>query len=118
MPCATVSRLFNMGRANGVRLDAAKGSTHVVSRAHPVGSNFRILGVTFDPKLIMDDAVHECAAQAGWRLRTLMRTQRYHTVMELVALFRSQVVSFVDYRTAAIAHASTSVLMAIDRVQD
>ena len=110
--------LHAWGRANGVRFDASKESMHIVSRAHPVGVDFQILGVNFDSKLIMDSAVEECATQAAWRLRTLLRTQRYHTVPELIMLFRCHIMSYVDYRSVAVAHASTSVLMNLARIYE
>ena len=76
----------------------------------------RILGVDFDAKLLMHEACHSCACQAGWRLRTLLRTRRFHSLPEMLLLFRSHVMSFVEFRTPAIAHAASSVLAPIDNV--
>ena len=46
-----------------------------------------------------------------------MRTRRYHTTHELVALYKSHILSFIEYRTPAIYHAATSVLESVDRIQ-
>ena len=73
-----LKNLHDWGRANGVRFDASKESMHIVSRVHTRGDLFAILGVYFDTKLVVDAAVQKCAVQAGWRLRTLLRTQRFH----------------------------------------
>ena len=106
------------GEANGVRFDPGKESMHILSRAHSAGPNFKVLGIDFDCKLLVDDTVRECATQAAWKLRTLLRTARFHTVTELVVLYKSHILSYVEYRTAAIAHAATTTLHTIDRVQD
>ena len=61
-------------------------------------------------------AVQECVNEASWRLRTLLRTQRYHTDAELLLLFKSHILSYLEYRTPAVFHACTSVLHPLDRV--
>ena len=38
--------------------------------------------------------------------------------MELVTLYKSQLLSFIEYRTPAIYHACASALMELDRIQD
>eukprot|EP00969_Alexandrium_andersonii_P236978 10460782-Alexandrium_andersonii.AAC.1 len=55
----------------------------------------------------MHDAVHSCVVDCGWKLRMLVRTSRYHTSAELILLYKAHILSFVEYRTAAIAHAAT-----------
>ena len=110
------THLHAWGRANGVQFDPTKESMHIVSRAHPAGAGFRVLGVDFDAKLLMHEAARACACQAGWRLRTLLRTRRYHNVAEMFLLFRSHILSFVGFRAPAIAHAATTVLAPIDAV--
>ena len=48
------------GEANGVRFDAGKTSFHILSRSTTYGGNFKLLGINFDPKLLMNDDVHDC----------------------------------------------------------
>ena len=43
--------------------------------------------------------------------------RRYHTDADLIALFKSHILSYIEYRTPAIAHASASVLAPLDAIQ-
>ena len=109
--------LHRWGHANGVTFDPSKESLHVLSRNDPADDPFKILGVLFDVKFIMADGIHSLAAEAGWRIRTILRTRRFHSTSELVHLYKSQVLSFLEYRTAAIYHACDTHLDHIDRLQ-
>ena len=109
--------LHRWGAANRVEFDPGKESKHVLSLHEPAGGNFKILGVDFDCKLVMEDAVHETAVSCGWKLQTMMRSERFFSGAELVDLYKAHVLSFVEYRTAAVYHASTKVLNELDAVQ-
>eukprot|EP00969_Alexandrium_andersonii_P154590 6834437-Alexandrium_andersonii.AAC.1 len=65
----------------------------------------------------MHEAVHSCVAECGWRLRTLLRTRWRHTVVELLQLYKAQLLAFIEYRTAAVAHAADSTLAPLDALQ-
>eukprot|EP00969_Alexandrium_andersonii_P106447 4696418-Alexandrium_andersonii.AAC.1 len=110
-------KLHRCGAANRVSFDAGKESAQIVSRHRPAGDNFHLLGVKFDCKLLMHDAVRESATESGWRLRALMRTQRYHYDFELVHLYKSHNLCSIEYCTAAISHAASSVLDSLDAIQ-
>ena len=84
----------------------------------PLGDRFRILGVTFDPKLTMDICCHEVAAIAHNQLNIILRTRQYHDQAALVRLYKSYVISFVEAGLPAYYHAPPFFLGAIDRVQD
>ena len=71
----------------------------------------------FDSQLRMLDAAKHIAKEAGWRLRTLLRTRRYFTTPELVRLYKAQILSFLESSTPALYHAAPSTLAWIDRVQ-
>ena len=109
--------LHEWGRANRVRFDAGKEHFHLISRTQPSGDNFKILGVIFDPKLVMADAVESCVAAASWRIHSLIRTRRFYCDAELVNLYKAHVLSYIEYRTCAIYHASVSVLAPLDALQ-
>eukprot|EP00969_Alexandrium_andersonii_P281872 12460635-Alexandrium_andersonii.AAC.1 len=49
----------------------------------------------------MHEAVRTCVTECGWRIRALLRARRYHTNAELVQLYKSHVLAYVEYRTAA-----------------
>lgn len=64
----------------------------------------------------MGTAVHTCAAEAGWKLRVILRTWKFFSHKELVGHFTSHILSYIEYRTPAIYHAATRVLRPIDRI--
>ena len=49
--------LHSWGRANQVTFDPTKESKHILSRSNPHGHSFSLLGIQFDCKLLMTDAV-------------------------------------------------------------
>ena len=97
--------------------DSSKESHHVLCAKEPEGESFRLLGVPFDCKLQMEQAVRELTQEAGWKLRTLLKTGRFHSDRKLVDMYKSKVLSYVEYRTAALYHATDTVLRPLDAVQ-
>ena len=81
------------------------------------GPNFRLLGVPFDNALSMRDAVAELVGEASWKMASILRTARFFTDGELVNLYKSQLLSYLEYRTAAIYHACNTVLAPLDAFQ-
>ncbi len=114
---ACQEELHKWGRANKVIFDSGKESLHLLHRTRGHGGNFTILGVEFDTGLYMHCACHNIATEAGWRLKTLLRTRRFHTTAEMVKLYKSQILTFIESRTEGIHHAAPSVLQCVDRVR-
>jgi len=110
--------LHTWGAANQVSFDAAKESQHVLSLSDPAGIDFSMLGVTFDVELSMSAAVSELVTAAGWKMRTILRTKRFYTDADLVMLYKSHLLSFIEYRTPAVYHATLAVLSRLDAVQN
>ena len=77
-----------------------------------------MLGVEWDPKLLMHDAVSNLVRETRWKVLRLLTSRRYFTVTQLVTLYKSHVLGFVEYRTPALYHASLSVLAPLDRLQE
>ena len=96
--------------------DAGKEHFAILSTTDSYGDLFKLLGVRFDAQLQMGQAARDCVADASWRLRTLLPTRRLHTISEVILLFKSHILSYLEYRTPAIYHACTTVLDPIDRV--
>ena len=94
-----------------------KESAHIVSHAQPLGDSFKWLGIPSDCKLRMDLGVREVVGQASWKLTTILRARRFHEVPQLGQLYKSKVLSFVEYRTPAVYHAAKTTLAGIDVVQ-
>ncbi len=111
------TELHEWGGANQVKFDPGKESFHVIHRIRGEGGNFTILGIEFDTALLMHDAARNIAVESGWRLKTLLRTRRFHSTADLVRLYKSQILSFIESRTVGIHHAAPSVLACVDRVQ-
>ena len=61
---ACQSKLHAWGDANQVLFEADKESYHILHSRRPYGDCFRLLGVTFDVKLVMEAAIQEISAQA------------------------------------------------------
>jgi len=110
--------LHRWGRANQVTFDAAKESRHILSRKSPHGEPFKLLGIWFDCKLVMTDTVFALAKDCRWKLTAILRTARYNTCMQLVLLYKAQLLSFIEYRTPAIYHACASSLEKLEHIQD
>ena len=66
----------------------------------------------------MHDCVDELVDGVNWEMRTLMRTARFYSDAEMVNLYKSQILSYVEYRTAAIYHTCESSIQRLDRVQE
>ena len=110
--------LHSWGKANQVVFDPSKESKHVLSRTDPFGSNFKLLGIEFDCRLFMADAVRSLVGKVRWKLKMLLRARRYYSVEDLLIQYKQQILSYVEYRTPAIYHATKTVLSQLDRTQD
>ena len=91
---------------------------HILATNGGEGFNFRLLGVPFDHALSMKDAVAELVCEVRWKLAAILRTGRFFTDEELVNLYKSQVLSYIEYRTAAIYHACDYVLAPLNAIQE
>ena len=84
----------------------------------PHGNNFRILGVNFHTKLLIGDAINKCVRQCTWKLQSILRAKRYYTIVEQISLYKAHILSYIEYRTPAIAHASATTLAPLDAIQN
>ena len=51
------------------------------------------------------------------KLRTLLCTRRFYTDADLVVLYKAHLLSYLEYRTPAIYHATRAILRRLDAVQ-
>ena len=110
------TKLHQWGAKNRVSFDASKESHHILSQSGSSGSPFRLLGVRFDTKLNMAAAVFECTSICNSKLQSLLRARKYYTHADVLRLFKAHIMSFIEYRTTAIAHASPILLESIDDI--
>ena len=76
-----------------------------------------VCGVLFDVELSMGPAFAILSRKAGWRLKSILRPLRFFTEQEIVNLYKTRVLSYMESGTPAYAHAARSVLDPLDRVQ-
>ena len=58
------SELHVWGMGNQVKFDSSEESLHVLSRHDPLGSDFTLLGIPFDTKLLFNEAIISCTTEA------------------------------------------------------
>ena len=87
--------VHSWGAANQIVFEPTKESTHILDGKNPFGDSFKILSVVFDTRLLMHEAVHQFAIEAGWRVRSLLRTKRFFQNSVLVKLFKCHILSFL-----------------------
>ena len=95
-----------------------KESFHVVSRRTPQGDDFKVLGVIFDCELRMEGAVRKLAGEARWKLKALLKSASFYIEDDLCKLYKSKLLSFLEYRAPASYHAEDSVLEELGKVQE
>ena len=110
--------LHSWGSSNSIEFGTSKESKTIISRFRPAGNSFRILGIVFDPKLVMHECVHETVVSCNWKIRTLLRCRSYYSISDLINLYKSHVLSFIEYRYPGLTHASNSVLLSLFLVQN
>ena len=76
-----------------------------------------MLGIVFDPKLLMDYAIHDLVSSCRWKRNMLLRCGQFFNGLQLVDLYKSQLLGFIEYRTPAIYHACCSLLAPLDEIQ-
>ena len=63
----------------------------------------------------MHKAARNIASEAGWRLAAILRGRRFFTTPEIIRLYKSHVLSYIESGTAGYFHAAPSVLECVDR---
>ena len=54
------------------------------------------LGVIIGTKLVMDEAATKVANEAGWKLKSVLRSQRFFTQRDCIDLYRSRILSYIE----------------------
>ena len=109
--------LHKWGAANRVIFDPSKEEFILIRRRNALGNPFKLLGLVFDPQLLMRIGARKIATEAGWRLQSILRARRYYSTPELMRLYKANVLSFIESGVAGYFHAAPSTLECIDRVQ-
>lgn len=110
--------LHNWGSANQVVFDSSKESFHILHPRRPWGNDVKLLGVTIDTRLVMDKACYEIAARASLMVKRILRCRHMFSIDIVLALYKTHVLSFIEYYTAAVHHSPKFFLSAVDAVHD
>ena len=111
------SALHRWGQANQVTFDPGKEELKILHRRCNLGVPFKHLGVLFDTKLKMDVAIDRITAEVGWRQQSLLMTRPFHGQSEVITLYKSFILSYAEYATPAIYHATPFHLWRLDQTQ-
>ena len=114
---ATRRRIHKWGDRNRVQFEPAK---EIVVCIHPaLGSDtvFKLLGILFDCKLLMEDDVVDILARCRPKINTILRTRNFYSTQELLNQFKIHIWGLLEYHTPAIFHCTSSRLDKIDRLQ-
>ena len=76
-----------------------------------------MLGVMFDTELYMAETIITLSEEANWKVRTLLRTNRFYDKGEILNLYKTRVLGYIEYRTATIYHCAENLLHQLDAVQ-
>ena len=93
-------------QSNGVVFEASKESMHVLSRSDPEGPSLKMLGVRVDTKLLMGEEVDALMHECNWKVAQVLRSGRFFNGLELLFLYKQQILGVLEYRTAALYHAA------------
>ena len=87
----------------------------MLHRTNGVGEDFKLLGLTFDVQLRMERRVSILAREAGWRLQFVLRSRKFFHEKQIVNLYTSQVLSYVESSTPRYYHTASTILRPLDR---
>ena len=88
----------------------------MLSKTAPIGGNFEILGIDFDGELLMADEIRKLVSKCSWKAKLMLRSHRCHSDAHMMGLFKTKVLNYIEYRTAAISHAARSALRPLGAV--
>ena len=66
----------------------------------------------------MGRGVSILAREAGWRLQSVLRPRKFFHEKQVVNLYKSQVLSYIEPGTPGYYHAASTILRPLDRVQE
>ena len=91
---------------------------HILSKIATTIIKFTFLGVDFDYKLVMAEAVRSYGIKTSWKLKSILRTKRFFTTKDIILIFKAYILSFIEYRSPAFFHTSDTVLAPLDNIQN
>jgi len=105
------------GEQNRVTFDQTKEHFAILHHIDGEGDPFRYLGPILDCKLVMKEAVSDIAKRVRPKLFALLRSRQYYNTAELVYQFKTNILPMIECSTAAVYHASDTVLKPLDQIE-
>ena len=112
------AELHKWGHGNQVQFDSSKENMHVLApQGKGAGDDFKLLGIIFDSALSMENELRNLVRNVRWKNQSVLRCKKFFSTHDLVNLYKSQVLSYIEYRTPGIYHACNTHLDRLDATQ-
>ena len=108
--------MHTWGAENIVAFDPSKERTLVLHLAPHELHTFKLLGVVFDTKLQMSNAIEDLVSRARARLKCIMRVSKFQPLSEQVYLFKCHVLPIIEWCCCTYFHATDTLLRKVDGV--
>ena len=69
-----------------------------------------MFGILFDTKLTMEQQVEALTNRCRWKLKTLLRAQRYFNEEQMVQQYKTHILPYLEFATPAVYHATATTL--------
>jgi hypothetical protein len=113
----TRTEVHKWGTRNRVAFDPLKEHTVIIHPAAGEGDDFKFLGVLFDAKLRMENAVEQILNRIRPKIKALLRTRCFYSVGDMLNQFKTHIWGLIEYQNGAICHACATSLSKLDRIQ-
>ena len=64
----------------------------------------------------MRDAIEHLVGEMRWRIKAIMRARRFHYTTAMVHMYTAKVLSYAEYKTAAIYHACDTAISPLNKL--
>ena len=88
--------LHSWGAPSQVEFDQAEESMHVASHDYSEGPNFKMLDLNFDRRVTISNDIKDLVGEILWRMKSIMRVQRCHTVAGMANLCKAKVLPHAE----------------------
>ena len=114
---ATRSEVHRWGERNRVTFDSGKEHINILHPLHGQGESFKLLGCPIDVKLTMSEAVDLIVARARPKIKALLRSRAFYSLVDLIVQFKTHIWGIIEYSHGCVLHASDTALAKIDHLQ-
>ena len=102
---------------NQAIFDRDKEHFCILHKSDCVGDVFRLLGVSVDPKLTMEDEIRRIMNKASQKIAAILNTRSFHSLEGLLQQYKANVLCILEGSACAIYHAAQSHLSTLDELQ-